>query len=148
SEGDLVDAALGRRDQVEATGESPLTVRVTHGHVRMAKFPVAVGHYRDDGIVSAEAQIDRQLQGRLTTRFQMDLYPGPVGTVEVVRAPACSPPGALVIGLGHVGEITADKVRRGVLEACLKYALTRSEDPPETGDGPRSAAISSMLIGV
>jgi CHAT domain-containing protein len=153
AESDLLDAALVRAEEKESADES-LTVRVTHGHVRAAKFPVAVGHYVGDSIVSAEREIDRQLGGRLSARFQMDLYPGPSadrdrpGTVEVVHAPGCNPPGALVIGIGEIGEITAEKVRRGIFEACTKYALMRLEEPSPADAGPRSAAISSVLIGV
>ena len=84
----------------------------------------------------------------LSTRFHMELYPGPTGTAEVVRAPCAHPPGALIAGLGEVGEITPEKVRRSMLDACVRYALMRSEDPKDSGDLPRSAAFSSMLIGI
>jgi hypothetical protein len=56
--------------------------------------------------------------------------------------------GALIIGLGEVGEITPEKVRSGVTEAALKYAPTLAEEPcksqPETW---RSAAMSVLPIG-
>mgnify|MGYP003693782869 CR=1 FL=1 len=48
-----------------------------------ARHPLAVGHYSGDGIVSAEAELDGQLGGMLSTRFHMELYPGPTGTAEV-----------------------------------------------------------------
>ena len=145
SETDLRDAALVRTETA-ATKAAVLRIRVTHGHLREARHPVVVGHYAGDGLVSAEAALDRQLGGRLSTRFHMDLYPGPQGTAEVVRAPGSHPAGAIVIGLGEVGEITASKVRQGVLEGCLQYALMRAEDPREDGATP-SAAVSSLLIG-
>ena len=145
SEADLRDAALVRRETAAAK-TAALKIRVTHGHLRESRHPVIVGHYAGDGIVSAEAALDRQLGGKLSTRFHMDLYPGPQGTVEVIRAPGSHPAGAIVIGLGEVGEITASKVRRGVLEGCLQYALMTGEDPQEDGAMP-SAAVSSLLIG-
>ena len=32
---------------------------MVHGHLREARHPLAVGHYAGDGIVSAEAELDR-----------------------------------------------------------------------------------------
>ena len=39
-----------------------------------------VGHYQEDMIVSAEKELDKQLERRLTERFNMGVYPGRVGT--------------------------------------------------------------------
>ncbi|HLH42397.1 MAG TPA: CHAT domain-containing protein, partial [Bryobacteraceae bacterium] len=145
SERDLQNAALARTETVAAR-TAVLRVKITHGHLRDARHPVIVGHYAGDGIVSAEAALDRQLGGRLSARFHMDLYPGTPGTVEIVRAPGCHPAGAIVIGLGEVGEITAAKVRQGVLEACLQYALMKADDPRQD-NAASSASVSSLLIG-
>ena len=147
-EAELLDAVFGRQDQAAAADDAVIRVKVVHGHLREARHPLAVGHYAGDGIVSAEAELDGQLGGMLSTRFHMELYPGPTGTAEVVRAPCAHPPGALIAGLGEVGEITPEKVRRSMLDACVRYALMRSEDPKDSGDLPRSAAFSSMLIGI
>jgi CHAT domain-containing protein len=171
-ERDLLNAALGRPAPGRRKGpDSVLRVRVTHGHLREARYPVVVGHYVGDAIVSAEAQLDQRLDQRLSTRFYMQTYAGPLGTVEIVRVPKAQPPGAIVIGLGEVGELTSEMLRRSALEACLHYALARAEDSAEpskvsatstVGAGsvptvspgsfpskkPRSAAISSILIGV
>ena len=140
-ESELLDAVFGRQDRVTATNETVLEVKVLHGHLREASHPLAVGHYAGDGIVSAEADLDRQLGGLLSDRFHLELYPGRVATADVVRAPDAHPPGALVIGLGDVGEITPERVRRSMLDACLRYALMRSEESKEMSDLPRSAAI-------
>ena len=57
----LAAAALGgpppkvRRRKVEA---SPLRVSVMHGHLKFADWPVMVGHYKGDTIVSAEKVLD------------------------------------------------------------------------------------------
>ena len=39
-----------------------------------------VGHFKDDGIVSAEAVVDALLQRKLSQREAIGLYPGPIGT--------------------------------------------------------------------
>ncbi|HEY7338348.1 MAG TPA: CHAT domain-containing protein [Bryobacteraceae bacterium] len=147
SETDLVNAALVRSETATVAAQPSLKVKVTHGHLREARHPVVVGHYAGDGIVSAEEALDRQLGGRLSTRFHMDIYPGPKGTVEVIRATECNPSGAIVIGLGEVGEITANTVRQGVLEGCLQYALTSLENDSADDESTRSAAVSCLLIG-
>ncbi len=144
-----------------------LRVSVTHGDLRHAKHPVAVGHYDGDGIISSESYVDHLLGGRLANRYGMRLYPGPVGTAAFVNAPAGQTfAGALVIGLGEMGDLSADVVRRGVMTATLQYALdvlerpiagkpdakkdAKSETAKKVGNAPpgyRSAAFSTLLIG-
>jgi CHAT domain-containing protein len=163
TEEDVLRAALGKTTPGTKPTASTLRVRITHGQLREALHPVLVGHYRGDAIVSAEAELDRRLEQRLSTRFHMETYAGPLGTVEIVRAPDSNPPGAVVVGLGEVGELTTEKLRRCVLEACLRYALACAEDPatPKQSSangtassdstqqpGHRSAALTSLLIGV
>ena len=60
---ELIEAAPAR--SVRVTLVYPLTVSVLHSHLRQADYPVAIGHYRDDTIVSAEAALDVALGGRL-----------------------------------------------------------------------------------
>jgi CHAT domain-containing protein/pimeloyl-ACP methyl ester carboxylesterase len=151
TEEDILEELNGGRSQAVITEEPPYTLRlsVVHGHLRHAKHPVAVGHYIGDGITSSEAALDRELDGRLSRRHRANLYPGPVGTAEVVyTGKHWTPPGALVIGLGQVGETRAEVVRNGVKAAALKHALLQAEMPARPGEtGYRSAAFSSLLIG-
>jgi hypothetical protein len=48
-----------------------LKVGVVHCDLRQAKYPVAVGHYRGDVIVHAEARLDALLDGVLRRRFDL-----------------------------------------------------------------------------
>ncbi|MEO6726338.1 MAG: hypothetical protein ABIU20_09655, partial [Blastocatellia bacterium] len=128
-------------------------VCVLHGDLRYAAHPVAVGHYDGDGIVSAEKYIDSLLGEPLSRRQEMRLYPGPIGTSEVILAAPGSPiRGTLVIGLGEVGDINAESVRQSVFSAALRFALAvleqsaKGKTPPAKGK-PVSAAFSSLLIG-
>lgn len=147
---DLAAEAFLLRVSGEARRDYPLSLSVTHGDLRLVRHPVMVGHYQGDPIVSAEAVLDRRLNRRLSRRFQMGLYPGPAGTVEVIRAPKSAPPGALIIGLGHVGSVTPEIIRRGVAAAALRHALQVAEEDDggeSTAAGWRSAAISTVLLG-
>jgi tetratricopeptide (TPR) repeat protein len=144
---DLTAEALGSHGEGAAQDDFALAVSVTHGDLRVARYPVAVGHHRGDSIVSAEAVLDCCLNRRLSRRFQMGLYPGDVGTSEVVRDPKASPPGAIIIGLGQVGDVTGEVVRRGVAAAALRHALAVQESGERSDGGWRSAAFAAVVIG-
>jgi tetratricopeptide (TPR) repeat protein len=145
---DLIDAALGGSTGAKLEALQPaLRVRVSHGHLRHAKYPLIIGHYKDDSVVSAEKTLDRALDGRLTTRFAMGVYAGPDGTGEIVITPANKPPGALVIGLGAVGDLTQEKLRRAVTNAALRYSLAVSESSSPSNTDPNDIGISTLLVG-
>lgn len=141
-----------------------LQVSVRHGDLRYARYPVLVGHYQGDTIVSAEAVLDHQLKGSdslgpLTRRRDLGLYPGPQGTHAVFfnPQPGGSPVGALVVGLGQVGELTPGRLEAGVRDLLLDHALRLLQRGPgqgEAGAGPASTAptrlqakISCLLVG-
>jgi CHAT domain-containing protein/pimeloyl-ACP methyl ester carboxylesterase len=155
TEEELVASASFTEAALPATAREvdTLSISVVHGDLRTASFPVLAGHYQGDMVVSAEAAIDRYLNGKLTERYRASLYPGPIGTAEVVHAANCSPTGALIVGLGEVGEITPEKVRRGVRTALLRHALLTLEeaatnDPVDSTERSwRSAAFSALLVG-
>lgn len=124
-----------------------LKVSVVHCDLRQANYPLAVGHYRQDVIVNAEAELDAALGGVLRQRFDLGVYPGEIGTSEFfLHGPR--PPGAIVIGLGPVGELTAEGLRHVFAMALSRYALTVSESNIG-GATPRSGALpfSTLLIG-
>jgi len=139
---DLAMAALGALPEPEhpAVGAVSLEVGVAHGDLRYRKLPVAVGHYENDTIVNAEWALDRVLDGGLTKRFRMGIYPGPVGTVDVIlRQSKRAVTGAMVIGLGPVGEVTFNKVRDGVARAAMRLALEQTDERP--------VAFGALLMG-
>ena len=126
-----------------------LEVSILHGDLQFSKYALAVGHYDGDGIVSAEKYLDLLLDGRLSDRFGMRLYPGPVGTAEVIYgAKGSTPDGALVIGLGDMGGINTTVVEQGVTTAALRHALAIAERPGKKRAAKfRPAGFSSLLIG-
>ncbi len=125
-EAELVSEVLGgRRADVEARAEQArISVRVIHDNLTNARSPVLASHYRFDVIVAAEAYLDRQLNHRLSELLRMELYPGPINTGTVVVNDSAPDdlsihPGAIIAGLGNVGELTP-----GSLTSTLAYALT------------------------
>lgn len=132
-------------------------VSVMHGDLRYAKFPVVVGHYEGDTIVGAEAQIDRVLDGALSNRYALGLYPSEFGSVSIVlRRPTALqkalrlPHGAIVLGLGKWGDLSVAQLANLIRRAALHYVLQLDDCGCEPGEGATAAAnagLSVLLIG-
>jgi len=130
-------------------------VSVVHGDLRFARFPILVGHYEGDTIVGAEARIDQLLDSALTTRYNLGLYPGATGTVSVVIRPPTPlaralklPSGAVVIGLGRWGELTAAQLSNLIRRAALYYVLQLDDNSADgaVADGD-PIGLTLLLIG-
>ena len=137
-------------------------MRIVHGDLAHARSPVAVGHYRGDTIVSAEAYLDRVLGGRLRQRQRLGLYPGALDTAEVFltetadRRSSNEHPGAIVLGLGDVGELAPGTLASGFARAAVMYAAARFElarqrdgtgNQPATRNARISTSLTTLLIG-
>jgi pimeloyl-ACP methyl ester carboxylesterase len=138
----------------------PVAVSVVHGNLAFARHAVAVGHYAGDTIIAAEAYLDRVLGGRLRASQELDLYPGPLGTHAYFAHPHSqgTPRGALVVGLGAVGELSPAQLTNSFARALLAYARglmernpTGAGRTPTPGNGTDSALLeirlTSLLIG-
>lgn len=129
NEQDLIAAALGSSGVRKDRPLPPKNkVSVIHGNLSRAASPVAVGHYTGDTIVSAEAYLDRQLNGRLRERQQLGLYPDALKTSAVVLTNGnaqqnSAHPGAIVVGLGMVGSLTPGGLTSTMANALVHYAL-------------------------
>lgn len=129
-----------------------VTVSVRHGSLSYARHPVLVGHYQGDTVVSAEAALDRQLGGHLTRRFDLGLYPGPLRShcIFLNDSPIADPKGAIVVGLGQIGDLRPSLLEASVRGALLEFALNVAQWPDnrfgEVGR-PRSAAVTCLLVG-
>jgi pimeloyl-ACP methyl ester carboxylesterase len=128
-------------------------VSVTHGSLGFAEHRVAVGHYEGDTIIAAEAYLDHVLGGRLSARHALGLYPGAAGTHALFDhpSPKGKPLGALVVGLGEVGQLTPSLLSASFARALLELARQIVEGGcHEAGDHsgqPYEMALSSLLIG-
>ncbi len=136
---------------------SVIEVSVRHGDLAYARHPVLVGHYRGDTIVSAELALDKRLQGALSRRLEIGLYPGRAGSHAVFfnEDPDRRPRGAVVVGLGQVGELSPTRLETGVRDALLEYALQLVFRPAAAATpagaapdaGPCRARVSCLLVG-
>jgi len=130
-----------------------IRVSVRHGDLAYARHPVVVGHYAGDTIVSAEAALDYRLDNALSRRLRLGMYPAAAGTHALFfnDTPGAMPQGAVVIGLGQVGELRPGLLEGGLRSALLDFALQVAQWPDDSRFGPasapRSAAVSCLLVG-
>ncbi|MEN0065799.1 MAG: CHAT domain-containing protein [Myxococcota bacterium] len=130
----------------------PLMIGVSSGNLIAATWPIVVGHFEGEPLMHAEDLIDELMDRRLRRNFEAGSYPGRLGSSLGVRAerppmhgfaepPRGRPPGALVIGLGEVGQLTARGLRETVRAAVLRYLLDREDE------GQSRPGLSFLLIG-
>ena len=148
--------AVGARQQ--------LSVGVHAMDLRNAQLPVMCGHYLGDPIAGAEAQIDEHLvEGALRQRERLGVYAGEIGTAAVVlmsrseeEAQRDTRKGAVIVGLGEMGELTVSKVTETVRAGVLRFLLhTHDRDSDRSRPQSEQAAVTegpaiglaSLLIG-
>jgi tetratricopeptide (TPR) repeat protein len=154
---DLAAAGLGAREKGETAAPlPPIRIRVVHGNLGFARFPLIVGHYEGDTLAGAEAHLDRALGGRLRRRRNLNLYPGAIGTADVVLDQTNPRRGAIVVGLGDVGRLTAGGLRRALLQGLRQYAAIKldvagasgqSSIEPIRTERACSLQVSALLVG-
>jgi len=153
---DLARTAVGagRMKRARRT-ERKIRTSVRHGNLAFGGYPVLVGHYKGDTIISAEAYLDRTLDGRLSARHRLGIYPGDDGTAEVFLNPEWErsqrsdgkPAGAIVIGLGEVGKLSPGRLLRAVSRGARAYAMARAECPQVKSGKGGPAGITALLVG-
>ena len=155
TEADLSSFVFGAGQPIKADKSRRLPqikLSIRHGDLAYARHPICVGHYYGDTIVSAEAALDNYLEGLLSKRVSLGMYPGELNTHEVFfhREIKRKPNGAIVVGLGRVGELGPGSLTAGLCRALLDYALKISEWPDDrfgSSGTTRSAKVSFLLIG-
>lgn len=135
-------------------GILPLSVSISNGDLKFASFPVLTGHFLHDGIFSAEKVINRYLDGEISKRMQLGLYPGEIGTCEILIAEQDEIPrfkGAIIAGLGKQGNLSMFLLSQTVEQAVSKYLTgfnNKKVALPEAISGKgRNLGISSLIIG-
>ncbi|MFT4174668.1 MAG: CHAT domain-containing protein [Rhodocyclaceae bacterium] len=161
TERDLVSLLIGGNSQSPKPQARRLELQVLAraGDLRYLAIPIMCGHYIGDPMAGAEREIDRDVvDGALSLRERMGVHAGPLGSASLALMPR-SPEdmlqgtgrGALVVGLGQFGELSAGKVREAVRAGVLRLLLHATDWQPEqmvAGDAPvRRLRLASVLIG-
>jgi CHAT domain-containing protein len=131
-------------------GVTPLKISLSRGDLRFSSYPVLAGHFEDDGILYAEKTINRNLDGILSHRHQLGIYPGPIGSSEVFFAGKGAFKGAVIVGLGQPGNLTPSELTKTVEQGVANYLLKLGPLDPAKMTGESSdnmTGISSLVIG-
>ncbi|MBC7849045.1 MAG: hypothetical protein H7Y31_04885, partial [Chitinophagaceae bacterium] len=130
-------------DESAEVSETPLRISITNGDLRYAAYPIVVGHFSGDGIVSAEKAINRNLNGALSQRHRLALYPGKIGTHEILIPSGDDFNGVVIVGLGDLGSLTGYQLSQTIEQGIAKYLLMlNSKQVAAKGGG-----LSSLIIG-
>ncbi len=138
-------------DQEERTNisESPLSASITQGDLRFASYPVLAGHFDTDGILFAEKTIDCYLNGALSQRHRLGLYPGEIGSSEVLLSGKDDFKGAIIVGLGDPGALTSFQLAKTVEQGITNYLLLLNDKGGAKNSSLRvfdKVGISSLVI--
>jgi len=133
---------------------TPISLSVVCGHLAFASYPLFVGHYSGDTFAGTEARLDQVLDGRLTARRQMGLYPGPIGSSVIVLDSSARPPGAVVVGLGEPAGLTVGALRKTLRRGLLAFAATAVDRVNSAigggqteGQAAPGLRLSALMIG-
>ncbi|MEO1437734.1 MAG: hypothetical protein AAFV80_19500, partial [Bacteroidota bacterium] len=129
-----------------APDHHPLTLKVTHGDLGKAEGIVFGSHFIGDGISGTEKVIDRYLSKQLSNKLTnlSGMYPGPIGTSSVFWAAHAPVIGAVIVGIGEIGELTPSSLKDSVQSAVFNCML---EFRDKKGFEGKELTISPILIG-
>lgn len=146
----VVNTLLGlSEDEERWHKELPIEVSVTNGNLRFAKFPVLAGHYEVDAILKSEKVIDEQLDGELSRLRQLGLYPGGIGSNQIVLSPPTSHKkfkGAVIVGLGVPGELTGYLLTQSIEKGISRYLTICNTGQEINTDNRQTSGISVIAI--
>ncbi|RYY25416.1 MAG: CHAT domain-containing protein, partial [Chitinophagaceae bacterium] len=146
SERGVGNAIFGRgKPAIPVVSQIPVSVSVSNGDLAYTSFPVLAGHFLNDGILNAERIIDNLLNGSLSSRHQLDLYPGEIGTNTVILPTFQKGdfPGVVIVGLGEAGSLTSYLLTKTVEQGVMKYLLNINNGPANQNE----VGISAVFIG-
>ena len=125
----------------------PLRIEVFNGDLKWSRYPLMIGHFKNDGIVSAERTLDGYLDGKLFERKQLGFYPGEIGEQAILHDQSDTPPGAVIVGLGNKDKLTGYLLAKSVEKAVLRYALFWRDGRDGSQRSEARQGLSTLLVG-
>ena len=148
---EVLSAAMGggRPGRVRSAKVSPAVIEVFHGSLAQAESPVMVGAYANDSLRGSALFLNRHLDGRMERAFMLGRYPGrpEEATVFFHPVPGEKPGGAIVVGLGAVGDLLPGTLTRTLTHGLLEYARVRDQEAARKNPIDEELRVSSLLIG-
>ena len=135
-------------EKISEAGEMPIRVSISNGDLRYSSYPLLAGHFMNDGILYAEKAIDYNMKGVLTERYQLGLYPGEIGSSEVIITHQKDFNGAIIVGLGDPGSLTAFQLTQSVEQGVAKYLINLNSKMPHSlnTNDTKQTGVSSLAI--
>ncbi|MBU1666676.1 MAG: CHAT domain-containing protein, partial [Gammaproteobacteria bacterium] len=150
----MAAAVGGRAPRKRAKALSlPTAIEVVHGSLAGAYTPVLIGAYAHDPIGGSASFLDQHLGGSLKRAQKMGRYPAQAGEAMVFRParPRDKPGGAIVVGLGALGELKPGVLSRALAHGFMEYARLWAETNPSTApakdEKSRAVDLSTVLVG-
>ena len=143
----VVEAIFGIHKNIEPEADV-FNVKVIHGDLKMSSYPVMVGHFFSDLILSSEKALDGYLNNRLSQRFGIGNYPGKIGESEVFFNLKTQPKGAIICGLGDADALAPYVLSKTVRQAVLKYAMFIRDNYTLPEAKGYATGISFVLMGI
>ena len=145
--GELALAALGASvgtGAADATDLPQIRVTVCCGDVRSARYPVLVGHYRDDGLYSAEAALNDLMENALQRSIDVGTHPGEIGQNKVFELSLGGRQRrrTLVVGLGEFGLLGTGRLVDTLAQAATSWIEEQLRDGVT-----QPANLSAVLVG-
>ncbi|MEL6867329.1 MAG: CHAT domain-containing protein [Bacteroidota bacterium] len=118
---------------------SRLEVEILNGHLKYTKYPLMIGHFTGDDILSTEGVVDFLYDKELSNRNKLGAYPSHLGTSLYIHSEKSYLNGALVVGMGPRNSINVQRLQFAVEQAILSFLLNK--------DVADKSGIASILIG-
>lgn len=146
----LAAALCGRSSNRKDKKQTLLTtIKIIHGNFSVADTPILIGAYANDSLRGSAHFLDRHLQGSLDKAQVMGRYPCHPGEVMVFlrSEPNAKPGGAIVVGLGAVGELKPGALTRTLTHGLMEY--TRIWEQQQKTDCKEACVVnlSAVLVG-
>lgn len=143
----VVKAIFGT-ENISIPVDEAINISVINSDLRVSSYPVMVGHFFMDLILSAEKALDGYLNNRLSQRVGIGYYPGRIGESEVFFNLKTQPKGAIICGLGTSETLTPFLLSKTVKLAILKYAMFMRDNYTLPEAKKYASGISIILMGI
>lgn len=151
--GNIEKIVLGIKGKEKtALTTTPLKITMSNGDLGSAQYPILVGHFYKDGIMSAEKALDSCFNGLIHEKHALGLYPGSVGSSEIFLSSNAAPAGAVIVGLGELGGLNGYQLELSVTQGISRYLLELKELEVSNKTEfkkifPAAIGISALIVG-
>lgn len=143
----IEEGLFGKRRARKVNQQPVLNVAIKCGDLKYTRFPIMVGHFKNDAIVSAERVVDGYLNKRLSMKHELKIYPEEIGSSDIFFNTS-NKPASIVVGLGEMEKLTGSKLERTITQGALNYILTCSNRSTEETFGLSVILIGSSYAGL